>query len=891
MGKEMPAIDVSAIVTLHRGTKYLARTLASLSEAARFARARGLRIELVAVLDRPDQAMRAAWQDAEVSAFDNVVSITVDNGSPGLSRNDGCAVATGTYLDLIDGDDLISYSYFVRMHEAAWQLGPGAILVPCVSFGFGGAYYTVEYFSQIDVIAMAMITEHLLTVKIFAHRTLFAENRYIDIPSSSGYAFEDWHFSCNAIALGYRFFAVDGTALFYRQRVGSVNDRAMHMSTRQIPPSALFRPPIFLSRFADEAYRLEQAGTPSPLPTRGAGVLDDPVYRDIIVHANAIDPAVELGRYQWNCLGHYSNLQPPELGLAYFRACKTVGDLEFDQVFLLPGLASSLSPDPVAQAMHAAAIREPAARILALYDGTPVRPSPSAVTALDLRLLCGSLPEANRDVIALKLLQSAAGSAALHCDPSDFARRFFSRFAILLRDRHVTCYRPADRYHSVGGLMFADPAPFAFVSEHLDVIDRIVVSDRETMDADLRRLSGMGDKWDLRLQSPGLTAKGDHTGQAFMADERLHFTTQNSSYNAMSAAEHVVRYHCLRQLCRGKRVLDVACGEGYGSALLAAWGAAEVVGVDISADGIAVAQQMFARPNTRFLQGDACRLQEVLGEAPAFDLIVSFETIEHVPDVPALLAGICRYRAEHGTIVISCPNDHVEEVANPYHMRLYTFDEFRSATTAVLGPASGWLLGTPALGQILYSPGDAAMENDSDRSMALITECRDLANAAVLPAQQNMAPAAGTCRFYLGFWGSPIEMGTVVSPQSFPASTEAWRAVAWFKQQDAVLNDRLDDLRIAKGEVDRQLADIRRRLVRQARRAPELLAEAGTDLAEIAEDLRMRAELEQWQQFQQSRTYRLMQAYVRSYSLPVAGPVLRRLRRIAGTAARSVRSR
>jgi len=58
-----------------------------------------------------------------------------------------------------------------------------------------------------------------------------------------------------------------------------------------------------------------------------------------------------------------------------------------------------------------------------------------------------------------------------------------------------------------------------------------------------------------------------------MSDERLHFTDSASGYNAMSAAEHMVRYHSVASLCRGKRVLDVACGEGYGSSLLAKWGA------------------------------------------------------------------------------------------------------------------------------------------------------------------------------------------------------------------------------------------------------------------------------------------------------------------------------
>ena len=398
-----------------------------------------------------------------------------------------------------------------------------------------------------------------------------------------------------------------------------------------------------------------------------------------------------------------------------------------------------------------------------------------------------------------------------------------------------------------------------------------------------------------------------------MAEERLHFTDFAGGYNAMLAAEHLVRYHCVRQLCRGKRVLDVACGEGYGSALLAEWGASEVVGVDISAEAIAATQKVFAHPNITFIQGDACRLQEVLGDVPAFDLIVSFETMEHVSDVPALLAGIRHYRVPEGTVAISCPNDYVEDAANPYHMRRYTFDEFCSTTTAVLGPASGWLLGTPAQGQMLYPAGESQMENSSDGRMALVTEYQELARSAAIPAQPNVAPTSGSCKFFLGYWGSRVDSDAVISPQSFAAFAEPWRALAWFKQQreelvnqceeltaqrnelnaaKSQLDSRCDDLRIANAELQRQVADIRRRMLVQARIMRERLEHADAELARVKSDaLGMRAELNHWVAFRQSRSYRLTRIYVRSYSMPVAGAVLRHLRRVAGLASRSVRVR
>src|SRR6516162_313408 len=98
------------------------------------------------------------------------------------------------------------------------------------------------------------------------------------------------------------------------------------------------------------------------------------------------------------------------------------------------------------------------------------------------------------------------------------------------------------------------------------------------------------------------------------------------AYNAMDAAEHLARYAMLRSICAGKRVLDVACGEGYGSYLLARWGAASVTAVDISPEAIAKAKAIFPAANVTYLKGDVCRLGEVVSAKARFDLICSFET-------------------------------------------------------------------------------------------------------------------------------------------------------------------------------------------------------------------------------------------------------------------------
>src|SRR6516165_3790374 len=89
--------------------------------------------------------------------------------------------------------------------------------------------------------------------------------------------------------------------------------------------------------------------------------------------------------------------------------------------------------------------------------------------------------------------------------------------------------------------------------------------------------------------------------------------------------EHRHRYLFARELCRGKDVLDLASGEGYGSAMLAGV-AGSVVGVDIASDAVAHAQKTYVRRNLRFMIGSCAEIP--LRDA-SVDVVVSFETLEH----------------------------------------------------------------------------------------------------------------------------------------------------------------------------------------------------------------------------------------------------------------------
>jgi SAM-dependent methyltransferase len=139
--------------------------------------------------------------------------------------------------------------------------------------------------------------------------------------------------------------------------------------------------------------------------------------------------------------------------------------------------------------------------------------------------------------------------------------------------------------------------------------------------------------------------------------------------------EHVYRYAFACSFVKGKRVLDIACGEGYGAAALQNAGAASVVGVDVSEDVCFHARSKYgidAKP------GSAENIP--LGDA-SVDVVVSFETIEHVPQPQRFLDECVRVLTPGGMLIISTPNKSVygQDVPNPYHCSEMTEEEFTSA--------------------------------------------------------------------------------------------------------------------------------------------------------------------------------------------------------------------
>lgn len=154
--------------------------------------------------------------------------------------------------------------------------------------------------------------------------------------------------------------------------------------------------------------------------------------------------------------------------------------------------------------------------------------------------------------------------------------------------------------------------------------------------------------------------------------------------------EHWHRYAFASSLVEGLEVLDIASGEGYGSALLAQQ-ALRVIGIDIDAQAITHAQHRYVRENLQYQVGSAAAIPL---EDASVDVVVSFETLEHLEAQAEMMQEIRRVLRPDGFLVLSSPNKALYSDArnhqNPYHVRELYRDELSELLTPVF-PAQAWV--------------------------------------------------------------------------------------------------------------------------------------------------------------------------------------------------------
>jgi SAM-dependent methyltransferase len=145
---------------------------------------------------------------------------------------------------------------------------------------------------------------------------------------------------------------------------------------------------------------------------------------------------------------------------------------------------------------------------------------------------------------------------------------------------------------------------------------------------------------------------------------------------------HLAVYEWVAERCAGLDVVDMACGEGYGSAVLARR-AARVTGVDANPEAHEHARLKYTRPGVRFVR------DLVEGYAEPCDAVVFLQTIEHVQDPVAILEHFKSMLRPGGAAYVSTPNvltlapEGAEKSGNPWHVKEYRVEEFSALCESV----------------------------------------------------------------------------------------------------------------------------------------------------------------------------------------------------------------
>lgn len=239
----MDITDISVIINCHTERILVYRSLKSVVRARQYAEKKGVSVETLVVLDRPDtetaEEVKRYAQDPRLF-IDR--AYTVDLGDIAQSRNYGVNVAHGKYIAFLDGDDLFCENWLYAAYLMASK-NNNYILHPELNVAFGTKFFWWRHIDQesSDFVLATLFTGNYWSALAFASKDIFLQTRYETHHIADGFGYEDWHWNCATLSKSYLHKIVPTTIHFVRYKASGSRNSSANLNHAIIRPSGFFK--------------------------------------------------------------------------------------------------------------------------------------------------------------------------------------------------------------------------------------------------------------------------------------------------------------------------------------------------------------------------------------------------------------------------------------------------------------------------------------------------------------------------------------------------------------------------------------------------------------------------------------------------------------------------